>query len=294
MKVRLVVVSLLALFAGCSSTSQPEASASPETIPVVGIPNYASPIHRAVLGRPGEWAVRNTAEKEAVAACMLERGWRGFGPNLSLVELPETVEEHHAFGEQFGYGITTQLEIDRATVPASEDPSAPFWDSLSADERERVQKDLWSPPDADVEGCVYVGHKAAWGSLLLFSNDYLDAQSESGNEVRADPEFVAVLRAWAECVREQGEQFDSQDAIIKYLSKELAGIENDLGRLPTSKDPAVQKLMRREMTLFGIDTRCDAEVGYTTTYFTVQDRIEAEYVDDPVFADNSLPPLPSD
>ena len=293
MKLRLVVVSLLALHVGCSSTGGPDTSEMPDTIPIVGIPNHASPTQRAVFGAPEHWVARQAVAKQATAQCMLERGWRGFPPTTSLVELPETVEEHHTDGEQFGYGIATRLEQDRTTTEG--DPGkAAFWGLLTDDERERVNRDLWAAADDALPGCMYVGHLVAFGNVDFLEAGYGNAQADASSKRRQDPLYLSARQAWSSCVKDAGEDFAEPSDIVNDLQARLTEIDAAMDRPAASSDPAIRKLMTEELRLYGIDQRCDAMVGLTVTSLAVQDRIEAGYVDDPVFADNSLPPLPSD
>jgi hypothetical protein len=203
------------------------------------------------------------------------------------------VEEHHADGEQFGYGIATQLEQDRTTT-AGDAGDAAFWGLLGDEEQERVNRDLWAAADEALPGCIYVGHLEAFGNLDFLEAEYGNAQADASSKRRQDPAYLSARQAWSSCVKDAGEDFAEPSDIVNDLQDRLNEIEAEMDRPAMSSDPAIQKLMTDELRLYGIDQRCDAKVGLTVTSFAVQDRIEAGYVDDPVFADNSLPPLPSD
>lgn len=265
---------LSSMVAGGSYQSIAETDSS-VPVPRIGVPNYSSPLQRALFGDPKEWVLKQNQEKAAIADCMHERGFEGYRADSSLIVLPETIEQSYEEGVRFGYGISTQFEADRAEDSAN-GVNAAFFAGLSIAERQAVDRAMWAGKDSLEPGCMYQGHLTAFGNLLFLTDEYDKLNTDINAAMQVDRDLLNANADWSRCMLDSGYRFSEPSAAITSIADEFSAIESYLGRPAERSDREIITLKEREMAVYRADQICDAAIDRTVRYLAARDRIEQE------------------
>ena len=187
------VASVALLFSGCSGDDGSAAAGDPST-PDAEL-TYTSPLAKAL--NLGNASKLGTEQQKQTAQCMADRGW-----DYTPVKIPGGVEDElgavdeyaDLFDEEYrtrwGYGISTIYADDGGYAEGSpagvfsggEDPNQAYVDSLSPEEQQRYNTDLFG---ADLAG--EVAQPAAEGAEPTIPGDAAPAASAGDPAGSEDP-----------------------------------------------------------------------------------------------------------
>ena len=288
-----------------SRSSERVGRASPSEAPAAHVPSppppewptSEAPFARILSRTLAERRALYEAEEAAVVRCMAERGFE-YEPNQYNDDaevdalFPRYQVGNVDIARTIGYGIAENTDVGEVAVQS--DPNAARLQDMPSERRDAWfaalrGKDRPPPsltgerPDPDV-GVVSIpsGPAVAWdrNSCLtkaqreLYGSDdeYMRATLETNmavNEVlqrtETDPEYLAGLERWKQCMSQSGYNYPRPgDAAM------------DLGRELREDGMALEDLRTKEIAIATADARCVVQAGLNDLRRSVQQRVERD------------------
>jgi len=307
-----VVVAAVAVLAACgdpdaTGPTTPERAddgvAVDTTAPGEPAPDDAaldtSPLLRLVghdEGVSAEAQRERVALEQAIAECMLSRGWT-YQPavpadaDASIRTDGRTPEE---VAVAFGYGVVDSYRRYGSTgagpAAGAEDPNAPYVESLSEAQRDAYAADLdGGESDEAATNCRRQAQIEVRGPAAT-DTAFVEATLAAYAASARDPRVVATVDAWIACMGgalvdlRAGDQGpvrtpDDMVAAVSNLIDAAAGVtvrdDGDesverVGEVQPLTPEVLDDLQARELSLHEQDQRCQREVGYRTTRHAVE------------------------
>lgn len=237
-------------------------------------------------------------EQQYIAQCMAEQGFE-YAPELPElgsgsvdVDEPEGSPE---FVAEFGYGIWAD---DYST------PGGFSWKSGAGADENQARMDAMSHPQTQAYLSALRGN-ATWVDGMwvteapgggcadqardltspIPSDEYLASVYDEGREfLFALPDnsaFDDLDAQWAECMREDGRSYSSprqaQDHFYDLKSEQLERYSGGSGDIP---EELVEEMAQEELRVAAADLACRQETNYVPRYNIIDERLQAEYVED--------------
>ena len=223
------------------------------------------------------------------------------------------------FGEEFGYGVLLEYEYGFVESEPT-DPNVVYIAGLSESKRAEYMSSLegeFDEDDGQQTGCRAEAERTVMGVNPFSDPGFASLYDQINAELRFDPDLVAAVDLWAECMfaADPAYGFDSTDAPRLYIHDLLfeaqglrkVAVDPETGRLldgsgaiadgytatesgdewtyvgeerlPTSLE--LDRLRATELTLWAVDNTCRDTSNWTQVQAQLQDemtnRLASEY-----------------
>jgi hypothetical protein len=211
------------------------------------------------------------AADEQVAACMNAQGFdyvphaEGLwvGTQVTVTITPDWIAEH-------GYGIADGANSHEVgNTVATPDPNDVTYRGLSDAGRAAWDAALRGDPATGATGCL----DAVDPLEPLDDPEYQrwqQARNQMDEDAGDDPEVVAALAAWANCMADAGHPGLASPADAWQAARDAA----DSGAVPHDE------LLANEIALATADQACNDSSGYAVATEAATDRLQARFVDE--------------
>jgi hypothetical protein len=279
-------------------TGRPELRPTAQPPPVAEVPPETSmPFARLMARTRDESRALYEAEEAAVGACMRSRGFE-YEPNAFVgnEELEPPLSRYkpgdrdvaaaigYGIAEDAGYGeVPIPMDVNEARVEKMAAPEREAWrEALRG--KDRPPPDLTRPnedPDLvimsipsgptvtwDRTSCLTQGIREVYGDDHAHMRAMLEtnmAVNEVITRVENEPDYVAGIERWRQCMNQRGLSYPSPGAAAAQLQREFS--EGKIDR---------EALREKEITIATADADCFAQVGLAEVQRLVQSRMEQE------------------
>lgn len=219
-----------------------------------------------------EWTASVEAVQERIAACMSEAGFEYVPADVDSVELAmsavrtEPGMDREEYKKRWGYGVTTRFDNRVKEIELGERNLA-IYEGLSPADQVAYDRTLYGEdPDAtfafqfdeeDFEptgGCTREAIEASFPAEMLdpgFVNPKDILVEDDGRVEEAD-------LAWADCMAEEGYEYEDQDDIIEEYGELLDELldGDDPEELAGERADALEELQGEEIAVSLVDLDC--------------------------------------
>lgn len=165
---------------------------------------------------------------ESVQKCMKSEGFEYRIPPDTTVQFPTgtDTESQRAFVTKYGYGISTNLDLNAIKGPNA-DPNPAIRQKLSSADQKAYDKALLgsstSGPTGDPKSCV-VKSLSFLGDLAKLTSLFTKYESDVTKRIDANPKVVAAMKRWSACMKDRGFSYAKDSDVPVDISTRLTRI----------------------------------------------------------------------
>lgn len=271
------VVAALALVSACGGS--PSASSSSGASGKAGSEEFGL--------TPAELSSRIEQTEKSIATCMADAGFQYVALDAAAVKTAMTSDKSapglsgEEYIKQFGFGITTQFTHPIEDFGAGPGNMATL-NALPSADQVAYRRTLWGESTEwtliralEQEDFSQTGGCTKTAAAKTFKPDELSGNyvNPADKLITQDPRMVAAVKAWSDCMRTDGYQYDNPDQVEDDLTERLkAAVQGqDPATVTGPTLDALKQLQGEELAIAAKFTAC--EEGKITP---VQDKVESE------------------